>query len=132
MSLASTILEALKADGTPSHGQISKVVSMCKDAVTKEKKNEITGSYSRLMDRCEEYRTAACDLSCYLDSLHEFWHQLIEEEELGAEIVRRMQAASSYADDLEDELGKIGDEYKDKVYARLRELDPEGYPEEEE
>jgi len=115
-----------------SHSNVPQVFELCNDAVTKEKKNEITGSYSRLMDRCEEYRTAACDLSCYLDSLHELWHQLIEEEELGAEMVRRMQAASSYASDLEDELGKIEDEYKDKVNARLHELDPEEYPEEEE
>ena len=115
-----------------SHSNVPQVFELCEEVKATSKKNEITGSYSRLMDRCEEYRSDACDLGCHLDSLHEFWCQLIEEEEMGAEIVRRMQAASSYASDLEDELGKIEDEYKYKVYARLHELDPEEYPEEEE
>ena len=132
MSLASTILEELQADGTPGHRQISKVVSMCNDAVAKEKRDEITGSYWRLMERCEEYRTTAGDLSCYLDSMHEGWRQLIDEEKLGAEIVNCMREASNYASALENELEKIEDEYREKVNARLTELDPEEYPEEEE
>jgi hypothetical protein len=131
MSLASTILEALKADGTPSHGQISKVVGMCKEDVANEKRDDITGSYWRLMERCEEYQGNASDLSCQLDSLHEYYGLLGHEEEMGAEIVRRMQRASGNASDLSDELENIHEFYKEKVTARLHELDPENYEEEE-
>jgi hypothetical protein len=131
MSLASKILETLKADGTPNHGQISEVVSICKDAVETENRDEITGSYWRLMELCEKYQGKACDLACQLDSLHEDYRPLIKEEEMGAEIVSRMQRASGNASDLTDELENIHEFYKEKVNARLHELDPEDYLEEE-
>jgi hypothetical protein len=83
------------------------------------------------MERCEEYQGNASDLSCQLDSLHEYYGLLGHEEEMGAEIVRRMQRASGNASDLSDELENIHEFYKEKVTARLHELDPENYEEEE-
>jgi DNA repair ATPase RecN len=114
-----------------SHSNVPQVFELCEEVKATSKKDEITGSYWRLMELCEKYQGKACDLACQLDSLHEDYGPLIKEEEMGAEIVSRMQRASGSAEELADELENIHGFYTDKVNARLHELDPEEYPEEE-
>ena len=129
--LASQILEELKADGTPSHGQISKVVSMCKEVVAKEKINCRTRDLYEIIPRVREIAEAASCMACQLDSFHE-GYPTCRDEPLLDEITDKVSAESQGVDEAATTLERIADDYEDKVNARLHELDPEDYPEEEE
>tara|TARA_R110000751_G_scaffold161170_1_gene266845 strand:- start:660 stop:1076 length:417 start_codon:yes stop_codon:yes gene_type:complete len=138
MSLAAEILKALNNLGnlespafTPSHGQISKVVGMCKDAVAKEKIDARTRDLYEIIPRVREIAEAASSMACQLDSFHEGYptwrvNQLLDE------ITDKVSAECQGVNEAATNLERIADDYEDKVNARLHELDPEGYPEEEE
>ena len=111
-----------------SHSNVPQVFELCNDAVAKDKVDARTSDLYEIIPRVREIAETASSMACQLDSFHE-GYPTCRDEPLLDEITDKVSAMRHEA---ATTLERIADDYEDKVNARLHELDPEEYPEEEE
>ena len=130
MSLEEEILETLKADGTPSHRQVSEVIRKCEESIANKKRKQQISDYVNIIPSIRKLADNASCLSSQVDSFHESFPSYFSQTDftnryLLGEILHKVCDEWRDIDEGATALEKIADEYEDKVNELLEELDPQ-------
>ncbi len=125
MSIEKEILETLKADGTPSHGQVSEVIRKCEESIANKKRKQQISDYVNIIPSIRKLADNASCLSSQVDSFHESFPSYNTPTNLLGEILHKVCDEWRDIDEGATALEKIADEYEDKVNELLEELDPQ-------